>query len=113
MKVDIHFIKMDYCYNILHFTLLLLVQFKIGNAKTLSVNSHLLNSDSGNREKFTIKLSKSNFEAEQVLDHPLKREISRRFRRALKDAVPAKTKVTFYNHGVFQSLHYPCFKFIL
>ena len=71
-------------------------QFTVSDSKTLSVNSHLLNSDSGNREKFTIELSKSSFE-EQIFDHPLKSEIARRFRRAVettKSKTPKKTQVT-------------------
>ena len=99
---------MDFRYNILHLILLLFCQFTISNAKTLSVNSHLLNGDSGNREKFTIEFSKLNFEEdEQTFDHPLKSEIARRFRRALKAANPTKTKVNFYNYSFEKFPLYP------
>ena len=92
---------MDFFYNILRLSLLLLFQLIASNAKTLSVNSHLLNGDNGNREKFTIELSKSTFkEDEQLFNHPLKSEIARRFRRAIKAAVPTKTKVVFNSYSV-------------
>ena len=76
-------------------------QFTVSDSKTLSVNSHLLNSDSGNREKFIIELPKSTFEQEeeQVFDHPLKGEIARRFQRAVETAkTPGKTQVTSHNY---------------
>ena len=101
---------MDFCYNILHLTLLLFLQLKASNAKTLSVNSHLLNGDNGNRGKFTIELSKSNFEEEEELfTHSFKSEIARRFRRAIKAAVPTKTKVVFDSYSVAK-LFYPYYK---
>ena len=94
---------MDLCYNNLYPSLLLFTffQFTVTDSKTLSVNSHLLNSDSGNREKFTIEISKSTYEEEeQVFDHPLKSEIARRFRRAIATTskTPDKTQVTSHNY---------------
>ena len=92
---------MDFCYNFLYLSLLSFFQFTVTDSKTLSVNSHLLNSDSGNREKFIIEISKSTFEEEeQVFDHPLKSEIARRFRRAVATTTKTldKTQVTSYDY---------------
>lgn len=93
---------MDYCCSILLLVFLLFFQFAINNAKTLSVNPHLLNRDSGNREKFTIELSRSKFEEqEQIFDDPLEGEIARRFRRAVAiTKKPTKTKVIFHHSVV-------------
>ena len=90
---------MDFHCSILLLAFLLSCQFTINNSKTLSVNSHLLNRDSGNGAKFTIELARSNFEEqEEAFDDPLKREIARRFRRAVAITnKPAKTKVIFYH----------------
>ena len=94
-------IEMDFCHGILHLTLLLSSQLTIGNTKALYIKSHLLNSENGNREKFTIELPKSNFEEKgNIFDHPLKTKIAKRFRRALETAVPTKAKVTFNNFSV-------------
>ena len=94
-------IEMDFCHGILHLTLLLSSQLTVGNTKALYINSHLLNSENGNREKFTIELPKSNFEEKgNIFDHPLKTKIAKRFRRALETAVPTKAKVTFNNFSV-------------
>ena len=94
-------IEMDFCHGILHLNLLLSSQLTIGNTKALYINSHLLNSENGNREKFTIELPKSNFEEKgNIFDHPLKTKIAKRFRRALETAVPTKAKVTFNNFSV-------------
>ena len=95
-------VKMDFCCSILLLAFLLFCQFTINNSKTLSVNSHLLNRDSGNGEKFTIELARSNLEEqEETFDDPLKGEIARRFRRAVKITnKPSKTKVIFYHYIV-------------
>ena len=78
-----------------HFTLHSLLLFLIhliftNNAKSITLNPHLLNSDSGNREKFIIKISPSTDEKE-TYDDPLKTLIAERFRRSVgKDKISPK-----------------------